>query len=98
MIAGAIESNVVIFDAEARRRHLLDAIEAFFKLEYLTANATQKVMMMALVRTFVAWRLAGNLDRDDAAAFCQRLEGPINGCQSNRRHFLQGESMDFGRG
>ena len=40
----------MIFDAKARWRHFLDTIEAFFELEYLTANAAQKVMMMALVR------------------------------------------------
>jgi hypothetical protein len=88
----------VIFDAKARWRHFLDTFEAFFELEDLTANAAQKVMMMALVRTFVAWRLARNFHRDDTPVFRQRFEGPVNGCQSDRRHFLQGESMDFGRG
>ena len=86
----------MIFDAKARWRHLLDTIEAFFELEYLTANAAQKVMMMALVRTFVAWRLARNFHRDDPPVFRQRFEESVNGCQSDRRHFLQGESMDFG--
>ena len=86
----------MIFDAKARRCHFLDTIGAFFELEYLTANAAQKVMMMALVRTFVTRRLAGNFHRDDAPLVRQRFEGSVNGCQSDRRHFLQGESMDFG--
>ena len=80
----------MIFDAKARRCHFLDTIGAFFKLEYLTANAAQKVMMMALVRTFVTRRLAGNFHRDDAPLVRQRFEGSVNGCQSDRRHFLQG--------
>jgi hypothetical protein len=88
----------VIFDAKARRCHFLDTIGAFFKLEYLTANAAQKVMMMALVRTFVTWRLAGNFHRDDVSLVHQRSKGSVNGCQSDRRHLLQGESMDFGWG
>ena len=88
----------MIFDAKARRCHFLDTIGAFFKLEYLTANAAQKVMMMALVRTFVTWRLAGNFHRDDASLVHQHSKGSVNGCQSDRRHSLQGESMDFGWG
>ena len=95
VIAGAIENDLVILDAKARRRHFLDTIEAFFEFEYLTANAAQKVMMMALVRTFVTRRLAGNFHRDDVPVFRQRFEKPVNGCQSDRRHFLQGESLDF---
>ena len=90
VIAGAIENDLVILDAKARRRHFLDTIEAFFEFEYLTANAAQKVMMMALVRTFVTRRLAGNFHRDDAPLVRQRFEGSVNGCQSDRRHFLQG--------
>ena len=73
----------MIFDAKARRCHFLDTIGAFFKLEYLTANAAQKVMMMALVRTFVTRRLAGNFHRDDASLVHQRFKGSVNGCQSD---------------
>ena len=64
---------LVILDAKARRRHFLDTIEAFFEFEYLTANAAQKVMMMALVRTFVTRRLAGNFHRDDVPVFVSDL-------------------------
>ena len=89
-ITGAVKNDVMIFDPKSRRRHRFNTGKTSFQFKDSAAHEAKKVMMMALVRTFVTRRLAGNFHRDDAPLVRQRFEGSVNGCQSDRRNFLQG--------
>ena len=79
-LAGTVENDLVIVDPESGGRHRFYSSKAFFKLEDLAADATEKMMMMSLVGEFVAGHLPGNFHANNPAISCERLERTIDGC------------------
>jgi len=97
ILTGSIKDDFVVFDAEPWRGQLLDPFEAFFELENLAAPAAEKMMVVSFVRPFVARGFPGDFDRDDLAVICERLQRPVNRCDSDGGHLFQGDSQNFGR-
>lgn len=67
---------------------------AFLKVENLTAVATMKVMVVALVGSFVAWCLPRDLDAADLAFCLEILQRTVNGGDAQRGNGFDCQTVD----
>ncbi len=81
-----------------RRGHFLDAIQAGFQIEDLTAGPAQKVMMVALVGALISRGFARNLDGHDLPVLCERFQRPVHRCDPERGNFFQRKLQNLARG
>lgn len=69
----------MILHAEASRGHCLDALQAFIEFKHAVTNAAEKMVVMAFIPSLVARWLAGDLHRNHAPVFRERLQRAIDG-------------------
>lgn len=85
----------MILHSEASRRHRFDAFQTFIEFKYIATPAAEEMVMMALVRTFVTWWLAGNLHGNHLAILRKGFEGTIDCRQPNAGRVFESELLNL---